>query len=169
MGLVIGLVCGSVRLIFIFAPNKILYNSPSVFTLKLHGYSPMRFFFKYFFKTIRIILGPIVLLVDWITTPRGIKRPAEEQQKIDQETKNLILYQFKTCPFCIKVKRNNKRLSLNIETRDAQHNPEYREELLNGGGDVKVPCLRIINKDGKDEWMYESEEIMKYLQDRFAA
>lgn len=129
----------------------------------------MRFFFKYFFKTIRIILGPVILLVDWITTPRGIKRPPEEQQKVDQAVSNFVLYQFKTCPFCIKVKRNNKRLSLNIETRDAQHNPEHREELLKGGGQVKVPCLRIVDNNGNDQWMYESDEIMKYLQDRFAA
>ena len=129
----------------------------------------MKWFFKIFFKTIRLILGPVVLFIDFITTPRGIKRPAEEQQKIDQEVRNLALYQFKTCPFCIKVKRNNKRLSLNIETRDAQHNPTYREELLQGGGQIKVPCLKIVDEKGDDNWMYESDKIMQYLQDRFAA
>jgi len=129
----------------------------------------MNLFFKYFFKTIRIIVGPIILFADKITTPRGIKRPQEEQEKIDQEVSNLVLYQFKTCPFCIKVKRNNKRLSLKIETRDAQHNQTFREELLKGGGEVKVPCLRIVDKKGNDNWMYESDEIMQYLQDRFAA
>ncbi|MCK4830483.1 glutathione S-transferase N-terminal domain-containing protein, partial [bacterium] len=67
------------------------------------------------------------------------------------------------------VKRNNKRLSLNIETRDAQHNPTYRDELLKGGGEVKVPCLRIVDEKGKARWMYESDDIMEYLQDRFAA
>lgn len=129
----------------------------------------MKWFFKYFFKTLRLIIGPIILFVDKITTPRGIKRPEEDQQKIDKEVSNLTLYQFQTCPFCIKVKRNNKRLSLKIETRDAQHNQTYREELLQGGGQVKVPCLRIVDKKGNDNWMYESDEIMKYLQDRFAA
>ncbi|MCW8899113.1 MAG: glutathione S-transferase N-terminal domain-containing protein [Gammaproteobacteria bacterium] len=129
----------------------------------------MKWFFKYFFKTLRIIIGPIMLFIDKITTPRGIKRPAAEQEKIDLEVRNLALYQFKTCPFCIKVKRNNKRLSLNIETRDAQHNPTYREELLKGGGQIKVPCLKIVDDKGNDQWMYESDEIMKYLQDRFAA
>ena len=109
------------------------------------------------------------MIGDKLTTPRGIKRPPEEQQKVDQETKKFILYQFKTCPFCIKVKRHNKRLSLNIETRDAQHNPGHREELLKGGGQVKVPCLRITGDNGNDQWMYESEDIMKYLTERFAA
>ena len=129
----------------------------------------MKWFFKIFFKTIRLIIGPIILFVDKITTPKGIKRPEDEQQKIDQEVSNLVLYQFKTCPFCIKVKRSNKRLSLNIETRDAQHNPTHREELLQGGGQIKVPCLKIIDDNGKDSWMYESDDILQYLQGRFAA
>jgi len=132
-------------------------------------FSAMRWFFKIFFKTIRLIIGPIILFIDKITTPKGIKRPLEQQKKIDTEASNLVLYQFKTCPFCIKVKRHNKRLSLNIETRDAQHNPTYREELLQGGGVIKVPCLKIIDEKGNDSWMYESDDIMKYLQDRFAA
>lgn len=129
----------------------------------------MKLFFKMFFKTLRLIIGPIILFIDKITTPKGIKRPEEEQQKIDHEVTNLVLYQFKTCPFCIKVKRNNKRLSLNIETRDAQHNPTYREELLQGGGQIKVPCLKIVDEKGKDSWMYESDDILQYLKDRFAA
>lgn len=129
----------------------------------------MKWFFKIFFKTIRLIVGPIILFIDKITSPRGVKRPQDEQKKIDNEASNLVLYQFKTCPFCIKVKRNNKRLSLNIETRDAQHNSTYREELLQGGGQIKVPCLKIIDEKGNDRWMYESDDIVEYLQDRFAA
>lgn len=131
--------------------------------------SAMRWFFKIFFKTIRLIIGPIILFIDKVTTPKGIQRPQEEQQKIDAEVSNLVLYQFQTCPFCIKVKRHNKRLSLNIETRDAQHNSVYREELLNGGGEIKVPCLKIIDEKGNDRWMYESDDIVQYLQNRFAA
>lgn len=129
----------------------------------------MKLFFKYFFKTIRLLLGPVVLFVDFVTTPRGLKRPDEQQQQIDSEVTNLKLYQFKTCPFCIKVKRNNKRLSLKIETLDAQHNSTHREELLQGGGQIKVPCLKITDDNGNQSWMYESNEIMQYLQGRFAA
>ena len=131
--------------------------------------SIMKWVFKIFFKTIRLIIGPIILFIDWITTPKGIKRPDDEQQKIDQQVSNLILYQFNTCPFCIKVKRNNKRLSLKIETRDAQHNPIHRQELLQGGGQIKVPCLKIIDEKGNDSWLYESNKILQYLQGRFAA
>jgi glutaredoxin len=129
----------------------------------------MKWIFKIFFKTIRLIVGPIILFIDKITAPRGIERPMDEQEKIDQEVRSLVLYQFQTCPFCIKVKRNNKRLSLKIETRDAQHNSTHRQELLQGGGQIKVPCLKIIDANGNGSWMYESNNILQYLQDRFAA
>ena len=129
----------------------------------------MKLLIKMFFKTVRLISGPIILFLDWITTPKGINRAPEEQLKIDKEAKNLALYHYKTCPFCIKVKRNNKRLSLNIETRDAQHNLQHREELLKEGGQIKVPCLKIIDNKGQAQWIYESDDIIKYLQERFAA
>ena len=129
----------------------------------------MRWFIKIFFRTIRIIVGPIILGLDKLTSPRGIKRAQAEQQKIDEQTRSLVLYQFKTCPFCIKVKRHNRRLSLNIETRDAQHNPQHREELLSGGGQIKVPCLKIVDDKGNDRWLYESDEILQYIDKRFAA
>jgi len=128
----------------------------------------MKLFFRYFFKTIRLIIGPIILLADKLTTPRGIKRPAEQQAKIDSDTKKLGLYQFAACPFCIKTRRAIKRLSLNIETYDAQHNTDYREQLLTGGGQIKVPCLKISDDQGNNTWMYESSEIIQYLQDQYA-
>jgi len=127
----------------------------------------MKLFFRYFFKTIRIILGPIILMIDKLTTPRGIKRPIDEQTRINHETENLCLYQYWTCPFCIKTRRAIKRLSLVIETRDAQHDQEYRNELINGGGEAKVPCLKIIDDQGQETWMYESNDIIQYLQKRF--
>jgi len=123
---------------------------------------------KLFFKLVRLILTPIVLFVDWITTPKGIVRPDAEQAEVDAQTRALTLYHFKSCPFCIKTRRAMKRLSLNIEIRDAQHDPEAREELERGGGQVKVPCLRITDDQGKETWMYESADIISYLQTRFS-
>ena len=118
---------------------------------------------------IRWILGRIILLVDFLTTPRGPKRDAAAQQAIDAQTAELALYQFEACPFCVKVRRSMKRAGLNIETRDAKKDPQHRDELLAGGGRVKVPCLRIENTAGEVEWMYESNDIIAYLDKRFAA
>lgn len=41
------------------------------------------------------------------------------------------------------------------------------EELLIGGGDLKVPCLRIEDAEGDVRWLYESGEIVGYLEGRF--
>lgn len=128
----------------------------------------MKLFFRLFFKSLRLILGPILLLLEWLTPPKGIVRAEAEQKLVDQATSKLALYQFRTCPFCIKVRRTVKRLSLDIEKYDAQHDPQNRQELLNGGGKIKVPCLRIVNEQGETSWIYESSVIIKYLQQSFA-
>ncbi|MBS1146677.1 MAG: glutaredoxin family protein, partial [Proteobacteria bacterium] len=61
-------------------------------------------------------------------------RPAAEQQAIDSRTRNLALYHYPTCPFCLKTRRAAQRLSLNIELRDAQHDAAHRAALIAGGG-----------------------------------
>ena len=127
----------------------------------------MKWLMRIFFKTVRAVLGPFILLFDKLTTPRGIQRDPQQQQAIDRETRALTLYQFATCPFCIKVRRAMARLSLNIEKRDAQFDPRSREELLQGGGQLKVPCLKITEADGQARWMYESDDIIGYLHKRF--
>jgi glutaredoxin len=127
----------------------------------------MKLFFKIFFRSIRLILGPVLLFSDWVTSPRGIRRSADLQQQIDVQTGKLALYQFRTCPFCIKARRAIKRLSLKIELLDAQKNPEHRQALLQGGGQIKVPCLRITEDDGSVRWLYESDDIIQYLESRY--
>lgn len=128
----------------------------------------MRLFFRYFFRTIRIILGPFMLLGEMLTSPKGIERDPEAQKKVDDATRDLVLYQFATCPFCIKVRKEIKRLSLNIEKRDALKDPAARAELAGGGGEIKVPCLRIPSEEGSHTWLYESDEIIAWLRERFA-
>jgi len=125
----------------------------------------MKWVIRLFFRTIRRVIGPFMLLGDKITTPKGIERPAEKQEQLDQTTQDIALYQFKTCPFCMKVRREIKRQSLNIELRDAQHDQEHRQELLTGGGQIKVPCLKVKDKDGQPTWLYESTEVIQYLRE----
>lgn len=129
----------------------------------------MKLVIKVFFKSLRIVLIPFMLLWEFVTTPRGIVRDAAAQQKVDQKSRNLVLYQFKTCPFCIKVRREINRLTLPIELRDAQKNMQHRAELLQGGGAIKVPCLQIRDEHGNVQWMYESSDINQYLKTRFAS
>lgn len=124
----------------------------------------MKFIIRSFFKLVRLLLGPLLLAWEWISTPKGIVRSAAEQAAIDARTAKLVLYQYKTCPFCIKVRRQIAWLSLKIELRDAQRNPQYRQELEQQGGKIKVPCLRITDADNKVRWLYESDAINQYLE-----
>lgn len=123
---------------------------------------------KIFFKTLRLVLMPFMLLWATLATPKGMVRPSDAQQKIDQECSQLALYHFKTCPFCIKVRHEMARLSLPIALRDAQHNPKHRADLLQGGGKIQTPCLKITDTNGQIQWLYESKEIINYLQQRFS-
>ncbi|HEA17332.1 MAG TPA: glutaredoxin [Pseudoalteromonas prydzensis] len=113
-------------------------------------------------KLVRWLLGSLILFFDFVFTPRSKKRSADEQQPLDQLTAQFKLYQFKACPFCVKVRRAIKREGLKVETRDAKHNELYRQELLEQGGKIKVPCLRI-EKDNQVTWLYESNDIIAYL------
>ena len=127
----------------------------------------MKSIFKIFFRTLRIVMGPFMLLWEQISTPKGIVRSVEKQQAIDEQCTKLALYQFKTCPFCIKVRREVAGLALNITLRDTQHDAQHRTDLLQGGGQIKVPCLKITDEAGQSQWLYESGAIIHYLRQRF--
>ena len=122
-----------------------------------------------FFKALRLVLGPVMLLKERLTSPEGVQRDAAAQAAVDLQCQSLALYQFSTCPFCIKVRQEMRRLSLPIEKRDAQHNVANRDELLQGSGATKVPCLKIIDANGQTQWLQDSAAIVTYLRARFAA
>ena len=115
---------------------------------------------------IRRALGEIIIFFDWVFSPHKVERGETEQKQIEQQLEALTLYQFRGCPFCIKVRRTLKRLSLPMQLKDAMNDPEARNELDIGGGRVKVPCLRIEEGNGV-RWMYESNDIIAYLEQRF--
>jgi len=127
----------------------------------------MRSVVRIFFRLIRLLLTPVVLLGEWLLTPRGMQRSPEAQARVDGQTRSLTLYQFRTCPFCIRVRLAMKRLALDISTKDTLNDREAREQLHRGGGEIKVPCLCIQEPDGGTRWMYESKDIVAYLDRRF--
>ncbi len=127
----------------------------------------MRFLIRTFFRGVRLILTPFMLIGERVSRPRGIERDPAEQARIDEQTRHLALYHFPACPFCIKARRAMQRLSLDIELRNAQAAGPWREELQNEGGRLQVPCLRIEEDDHSVRWLYESDAIIRYLRDRF--
>lgn len=125
----------------------------------------MKIIMRFFFKGVRIVVGPFLLLWERVTTPKGIVRSVEAQSRLDALTRDMILYQYKTCPFCMKVRKAIAGRSLTIEKRDAQHDLNSRRELEQLGGQIKVPCLRITTADGSQRWLYESDAIIRFLED----
>ena len=119
-------------------------------------------------KIIRWILGRIILLVDALTSPTPLVREPAHQREIDDRTSSMAIYQFETCPFCVKVRRELRRQSLSIELRDAKNDLDIKAELVREGGRHKVPCLRTDNPDGSIDWLYESNDIIAYLQNKFS-
>ena len=128
----------------------------------------MKTFIRFFFRSLRTVLGPVMLLKEKLTRPKGVARLPAAQQKVDQQCQSLALYQYQTCPFCIKVRQEISRLSLDIKRINAQPEGADRQALLKGGGQTKVPCLKITDKAGKTQWLYDSEKIIAYLRGRFA-
>jgi glutaredoxin len=122
---------------------------------------------RLFFKTLRLVLTPFMLAWFRLTRPKGIVRSEAAQQAVNARTRNLALYHYSTCPFCLKTRREIRRLSLDIELRDAQHDAVHRAALIAGGGKPQVPCLLIADAQGKQAWMYESGDINAWLAREF--
>lgn len=78
------------------------------------------------------------------------------------------LYITSTCPFCIKVIRAAEAMGLregqDYLIVDAAHGTPGRKKVVDTGGQSMVPFLM----DG-DRWMYESDDIIDYLRDKFSA
>jgi len=119
-------------------------------------------------KALRIGLGQLIIFIDFITRPGKKKRPADAQAQVEQAARGLTLYQFHACPFCVKTRRTLRRLNVPVALRDAKNNQQDRQTLLEQGGRIKVPCLRI-EENGETTWMYESKVIIEYLDKRFSA
>jgi glutaredoxin len=118
-------------------------------------------------KFIRLFLGCIIAALNWLTQGSKLKRTIESQQRVEQALQNLSLYQFNLCPFCIKTRRAMHKLNLPITLLDAKNDEVARQTLLEQGGRIKVPCLRI--EEGNEvQWMYQSDAIINYLQNRFS-
>lgn len=122
---------------------------------------------KYLFLPIHWIIGGLIRLIDYLTAPKPLQRPEEKQKEIDESCQSLTLFHYPACPFCVKVRRNMRRLNLPIEKVDPRKDPVAMDELTNQGGKVQVPCLKI--SEGEEvRWMYESSDINSYLEEQFS-
>ena len=120
-------------------------------------------------KIFREGAGGLMALISFLTSPRKIKRSPDAQIEVNKKAETMSIYQFFSCPFCIKTRRAIHRLNIPIEYRDAQtRDGEHRSTLEREGGQIKVPCLRI-DAGNTTTWLYESKAIIAYLNQKFDA
>ncbi len=81
---------------------------------------------------------------------------------------DLALYHFDSCGYCARVRRTLAELGVEVELRNIQESPKHLEDLVAARGRRTVPVLRI-HREGGDEWMPESADIIAYLKERFAS
>jgi len=78
-------------------------------------------------------------------------------------TKSYSLYYSKYCYFCQKVLHFLRgKNDLDIEMRSTSDR-KNQSELIAGGGKGQVPCLRIDDGSGNVQWMYESDDIIRFF------
>lgn len=78
-------------------------------------------------------------------------------------SKEYALYYSKYCYFCQKVLISlSDKSELDLELRNTSDR-QHHTDLINGGGKTQVPCLRIDDGSGNVQWMYESDDIIRYL------
>lgn len=76
----------------------------------------------------------------------------------------LTLYSKESCPFCRRVLAMLDRLTVEVEVKDIADNEEFAKELIEKGGKQQVPFL--VDSEA-DVAMYESDDIVKYLQENY--
>ncbi|MFC0266650.1 glutaredoxin family protein [Kushneria aurantia] len=98
-----------------------------------------------------------------------VERTLERQAEVDLACRALRLYESDTCTFCHFVEMEVERLNLSIELFNIDAEPAARQELVEGGGRARVPCLRIEHSGGDIQWLYQAAEIIKWLDHHFGS
>ena len=78
-------------------------------------------------------------------------------------TEQYILYQYDSCPYCRRVRQFLDGVDVRVPMRDILLDREAYIDLIRGGGKGTVPCLRIERDTGDVEWLYESADIVEYI------
>ncbi|MBE0483309.1 MAG: glutathione S-transferase N-terminal domain-containing protein [Bacterioplanes sp.] len=76
------------------------------------------------------------------------------------------LYYYDSCPFCQRVLHALPNVKVAVEQRNVLKNPEFRQQQAKATGRTTVPCLLIQDDQGKEQWLFESADIIRFLQNQ---
>lgn len=77
----------------------------------------------------------------------------------------LILFQKEECPYCAKVRQYLSDSQISYVSVVSPSGSESRNVLEQLGGQQQVPFLLDVDRG---EWMYESSDIIEYLEQNYA-
>ena len=75
----------------------------------------------------------------------------------------MSLYHYPSCYFCRQVRDALAKHGFDVELRDIHQDPQWRDQLVAARGRRTVPVMRIDHEDGRVEWMPESRDIVRFL------
>ena len=84
-----------------------------------------------------------------------------------KEGESYQLFKTDLCGYCYRVRDFAEQQGISLTLRDTMTDMEAFRELLQGGGRSTVPCLKIQRVD-ETVWMYESMDIIDYLNEQAA-
>lgn len=74
------------------------------------------------------------------------------------------LYKMDNCPYCSKTIKAIKGLHINVDYKDINESDKHNQTLINEGGKRQVPCLKITVENKQPVWLYESDDIINFLE-----
>ncbi|WP_408955065.1 glutathione S-transferase N-terminal domain-containing protein [Natroniella sp. ANB-PHB2] len=74
------------------------------------------------------------------------------------------LYQFESCPYCVKVRRKLNQLDLEYEKIEVPRERSKRTKIKELSGQIKVPVI----EDSDGTVVNDSVKIIEYLEKKYA-
>lgn len=84
---------------------------------------------------------------------------------MDASPRKLSLYHYDGCGYCRIVRARAEQLGIDLELRNIYQFPNHLDDLLHARGRQTVPVLRIETDDGRERWLPESRDIIRYLHE----
>ena len=80
---------------------------------------------------------------------------------------DITLYELPGCPYCAKVIDTLEQLGLEYDSVEVPSDRAERTEVKEVSGQTRVPV--IVDEDHGVDGMHESDDIVEYLEETYAA
>jgi hypothetical protein len=111
------------------------------------------------------LIGKIIRPLENLFLPKNKLSEFERKQKTER-LQGCSLYHFQLSPYSFRVRKALAQSGAAIPMRDTLECDIAYGELMAGGKRDRVPCLRIEAPGKPTEWLYESKDIVAYLDQR---